>query len=114
MINSVHKEAMDLLTPLQHKHMALQVKELAMQGDPTRSETVSLDRIEDFYEIRDKGGPLGGLNVRLFFGVDDERRTLVILGVITKQNSGPTPAGDKVRMRNRWRKYKNGEFGHLA
>jgi hypothetical protein len=87
------------------------VQELARQDDPTHCETISLDAVEDFHELRDWGGVLGGLNVRLFFGVDKSNRAIVVIGLIKKQNNGPTPIGDKIRMRRRWRKYLRGEYG---
>ena len=66
--------------------------------------------IEGFHELRDKGGILGNLNVRVFFTLQKSESALVVLGVIKKQNDGPTPAGDKIRMRRRMRKYVNGEY----
>ena len=100
-----------VLNPEQRKHLSSQAKELARQNDPTHSDTLSLAAVEDFHELRDWGGILSGLNVRVFFGVDKKRRMIVVLGVIKKKNNGPTPLGDKVRMRRRWRKYKNGDYG---
>lgn len=61
--------------------------------------------IEFFYEIRDKGGVLRKLNVRVFFFVRKETRTIVVLGAIKKENNGPTPTGDRVSMRRRMRLY---------
>jgi len=110
-LNRSFVEACDFLDDAQYRHMALQVKELAMQRDPTHSQTVSVEKIEDFYEIRDKGGPLGNLNVRVFFGVEDNGRNIVVLGTIVKKNDGQTRKGDKVRMRRRWRKYRHGDYG---
>ncbi|MEX0818292.1 MAG: hypothetical protein WD070_01830 [Pirellulaceae bacterium] len=101
------------LSSAQYQHLALQLKELAQHGDPTHSDIIDVKKIknESFYERRDKGGVLGSLNVRVFFGVDDDERAIVILGVIKKQNNGPTPQGDIIRMRRRWRKYKKGDYG---
>lgn len=111
-LDVAYREARRTLTnEAQYEHMALQVKELAREDEPARSRVVSIDKVEDFYELRDKGGVLGGINVRLFFGLDDSERSIVVLGLIKKQNDGPTPLGDKVRMRRRWRKYKKGELG---
>jgi hypothetical protein len=106
-------EVMDFLKREQYQHMALQVQELAQQDDPTHSSVVSVRGMsgEDFYELRDKGGVLGGMNVRVFYGVDKELRAIVVLGGIKKQNDGPTPQGDVIRMRRRWRKYKSGDYG---
>ena len=89
----------------------MQVKELAREDDPTHSATASVDAVEDFHELRDKGGILGGMNVRVFFCLDKKHAALVVLGAIKKQNDGPTPKGDKIRMARRKRKYFQGEFG---
>ena len=102
-LDVAYNEAIEMIAAHQYRHLAWQFKELAMQRDPTRSELISLDQIEDFYELRDRGGPLGPLNVRVFFGVDDAGRSIIVLGTIAKKNDGKTRLGDKVRMRRRWR-----------
>lgn len=112
-LDRAFEEAMNILNAAQYQHMALQVRELAMQKDPTHSETVDVRKIDDFLEIRDCGGVLNGINVRVFFGLDAGERWMIIIGVIKKQNNGKTPKGDKTRMKRRWRKYKSGEFGKL-
>ncbi len=94
-------EAMDFLDPDQYDHMASQVRELANQGDATHSDTIDVRPIEDYHEIRDKGGILKRLNVRVFYFVHQSARTLVVIGAINKKNDGPTPLGDRVRMRRR-------------
>ena len=113
LMNFVVEEAMGILNPAGYQHMAMQVRELARQADPSHSPTVDVKPIEEFYEISDKGGVYGGANVRLFFGVDKTARVLIPLGAIKKQNNGQTPQGDKIRMRSRWRKYLAGEYGAL-
>ena len=105
--------AMKLLNEAQYKHVALQIKQLAKEADPTHSQTASVEQIEDFFELKDKGGILGKINLRVFFHVDKDTSSLVVLGAIKKQNEGPTPQGDKIRMRRRKRKYVNGEFEDL-
>ncbi|SFI16831.1 type II toxin-antitoxin system RelE/ParE family toxin [Planctomicrobium piriforme] len=95
-------EAAAVLGTSQYRHIAMQVKQLAAQGDPTHSAMVDVRQVEDLWEIRDKGGPLGNLNIRAFFCVDNSRRALIVLGLIVKKNDGKTPLGDKVRMRHRW------------
>lgn len=99
------KEAHELLNEDQYSHVAAQFRELARHEDPTRSPTLDLDRIEDFHELRDKGGVLKKLNVRVFYFVHKPTRSIVVLGVIHKQNDGATPLGDKVRARMRKRHY---------
>jgi hypothetical protein len=106
------REAVSFLSEAEYTHMAMQVKSLATELTPSHSKLCSVDAIEDFHELRDWGGPLGGKNVRVFFGIATSNgfKDIVVLGAIVKQNNGPTPQGDKVRMRRRWRKYKAGEY----
>lgn len=112
-IDLVYEEAVPLLTEVGYAHMSLQMRELAKQEDPTRSDLIDVQAVDDFYEIRDHGSPFGGRNVRLFFGTDKGNRVLIPLGVIVKQNNGPTPLGDKIRMGRRWRNYRRGDYGAL-
>ena len=104
-LDRAYDEAMGFLDEDQYDHMAGQVRDLALQDDPTHSDTIDVKPIEDFYEISDKGGILKRLNVRVFFFVRKETRTIVVLGAIKKENNGPTPAGDKINMRRRKRLY---------
>jgi len=108
---SVRSEARSFLTEAQYKHLSLQVRDIALQKEPTKSTIVDIKPIKEIYEIRDKGGILGSLNVRLFFGVQHLNRIIVVLGVIHKQNNGPTPIGDRLRMCRRWRKFLSGDYG---
>lgn len=114
LIDFVCAEAVDVLGQAGYDHLAMQVNELAMHPDPSHSNTIDVRPIEDFFEIRDKGGVFGGANVRLFFAIDKEARAIIPLGTIKKQNSGPTPLGDKTTMRRRRRKYRNGDYGKLS
>ena len=104
-LNVADDEAEDFLRREQYEHLKLQILELARRRDPTHREVVSVKKMasEDFHELRDKGGVLGGMNVRIFFGVDKGSRAIVVLGCIKKQNDGPTPDGALLRMRRRWR-----------
>ena len=107
-------EAIKAFSPGQYQHLVLQVQELARELQPSHSRTVDVDAIEDFYELKERGGVLGAVNARVFFGIDSVGRAIVVLGAINKQNNGPTPLGDKVRMRRRWRKYRNGDYGQTS
>jgi phage-related protein len=105
LLGQAYDEAMSFLNEDQYSHLACQVRELAAQEEPTRCETVDVRPIEDFHEIRDKGGILGKINARIFFFNHKETRTIVILGAIKKENDGPTPIGDLRTMRRRKRIY---------
>jgi hypothetical protein len=105
-------EANSFLTPVQRKYLAMQFKELALQDDPTHSVSISVRSMspESYYELRDKGGVLGRINVRVFFGVDKDNRAIVVLGSINKKGDGPTPRGDVIRIRRRWQMYLNHKY----
>lgn len=107
------EEARSFLSDEQYEHMTMQFRELASQEDPSHSHTVSVRKLtaEEFFELRDKGGVLGKINVRGFYGIDDARRSIVVLGAINKKTDGPTPRGTIITIRRRWRKYKAGEYG---
>jgi hypothetical protein len=104
-LDQAFEEAMGFLSEDQYAHMAAQVRELARQEDPTHRTTVDIRPVEDFYEVRDKGGILRNMNVRVFYFVHKPGRLIVVLGAIKKENDGPTPIGDKVTMRRRKRLY---------
>jgi hypothetical protein len=106
-------EVRGFLTEAQYSHISMQIKELARESDPTHSQTASVDQIHDYHELREKGGVLGKINVRIYFGVDKEKHTILILGGLKKENNGPTPDGTRISMRRRWRKYKNGDYGEF-
>ena len=105
LLEQVHGEAKEFLNDDQYAHLALQVKELARQDDPTHSQTIDVRAIEDFHELRDKGGILRRLNVRIYYFVHTPGRAIVILGVTKKEADGATPLHDKILMRNRKRKF---------
>lgn len=100
-----HDEAMAFLNEDQYEHLSRQVREVAKEEDPGHCSTVDVRQIEDFYEIREKGGVLRKLNVRICFSVYMPTRTIVILGVIKKENEGQTPTGVRFTMRRRMRLY---------
>jgi phage-related protein len=113
-IDFVYDEAMKFLDEAQYAHLAEQIQTIAFEDDPTRSLIVSIDAIEDFYELRDKGGILRGLNVRVFYYVDKVTRSIVVVGAIAKKNDGQTPQTVKIRIRRRVRAYIRGEYGTAA
>jgi hypothetical protein len=104
-LDQAFDEAKAFLNEDQYDHLANQVRELALEDDPTHSDTVDVRPIDVFYEIRDKGGVLGKINARVFFFVHHGSRTIVVLGAIKKEKEGQTPVGDCCTMRRRRRLY---------
>jgi len=113
-LDLAHREAGEFLTEAQYRHVAEQVQELTRETDPTHAVTQTVRAVEDFWELKDKGGVLGKINVRVFFVLDKPRAAIVVLGAINKKNEGPTPFGDKARMKRRARKYFAGDYGTPA
>ena len=101
-------EALKFLEEHQYEHLVDQFKALAREKDPTHPTTV--DVTSGCWELRDKGGPLGNVNTRVFFLVDKEDRSIVILGAFKKEAEGSTPRATKRLMKTRQRKYLNGEY----
>lgn len=98
-----NKDAEKLFEPSQRDHLRQQITDLAGHQNPRISQQQDVVPIDQFYELRDKGGVLGRISARVFFGVFDEESLLVILGCHKKENEGSTPNHIVVKMRNRLR-----------
>ena len=103
-------DAREFLDDGQYAHVVDQIRALAREEDPSHPLTVSVAAVEDFLELREKGGPLGRINVRVFFFLDKSNRTIVVLGAFKKEADGSTPNATKRTMARRKRKYLRGEF----
>lgn len=104
-MNQAFDESQKILNHAQYKHLADQVKELARHNEPTNSDTLDIKPYENFYELRDKGGILGKINVRIYFCLDKESRSIVLLQVMKKENERSIAKGDKITIRRRMRQY---------
>ncbi len=105
---SVAEKEAKFLASAEYWHVVDEVKALAEEEDPVRPKTVSVDSVEEVYELRIKGGPLHKKNVRLFFIVHE--RAIVIVGCIKKETDGSTPPATKRLMKVRRRKYLAGDY----
>lgn len=95
------KEGRRFLTDAQYSHAVGLCDQLATEGDPRRPVGLDVRRVEDFFELRDKGNVLGKINLRLYFTVIDQM--IVVLGCQKKEAEGKTPGYIKIQMRNRMR-----------
>lgn len=105
------KEAKAFLTGIQYEHDVQQFRALSGEPDPTHAATADVRPIESFHELRDKGGVLGKINVRVYFGIDKTHRAIVIPGAVKKEDEGRLALGTRQRMSRRWRRYQRGEYG---
>ena len=104
-IEPSHSESMSFLNKEQYDHVASQIRELARQVEPTRSQAIDVRSVDDFYELRDKGGILQKINIRVFFCMCRSTRTIAVLGAINKKNDGKTPPHIRILMGYRMRRY---------
>ncbi|MCC7291232.1 MAG: hypothetical protein IT449_04115 [Phycisphaerales bacterium] len=96
-------EGRKLLTEDQYAHLVQQFEALSCEEDPRRSRTQDIRQIEDFWELREKGGLLGRMNVRVYFTVLESERLILVLKVYKKEEEGQTPGYVKIAVRNRLR-----------
>lgn len=102
-LEAAQREGREFLTPEQYAHVVQQFESLATEDDPRFSKTQDVRSIEDFFELRDKGGILGKLNVRVYFAIFGDRRLILALACYKKEREGQTPTHIRVRVRNRLR-----------
>src|SRR4051812_2575239 len=77
----------EFLTPQQYWHEAEQLREAARCEDPCTCETLDIRKFGDgIWELRDKGGCLGKINLRVYFHLDTAHRAIVVLGVLKKED----------------------------
>ena len=96
----------DFLTAQQYWHVADQIRDLANSKEPTKCATLNIAKIEDYWELKDKGGPLGKINLRVFFDIHE--KNIIILGVHKKEDEGQLRKSVKVRISRRKRLYFKG------
>lgn len=104
---------MQFLSEAQYGHVIDLMQALAAEPDPRRPKSLTVARIDDFYELKDKGGILGKINLRVFFIVEERDRVVLVLGAIKKEAEDQTPEWAKIRIRSRIRRYRAGEYGAL-
>jgi hypothetical protein len=102
-LNVAESEAKKFLNADQYAHVLEQFDQLAFERNPRLSKTQDVRPIEEYYELRDKGGLLGRINLRVYFAVFDDRSVILVLGCYNKRDEDQTPQHIKIKMRNRLR-----------
>lgn len=105
------EDAMECLDEDQYEYASFQVRDLAMHRDPSHSDTLSIDKIETFYELRMKGGGIGPrVNGRVYFDLVDGSKAIRILGFDIKKNEGHISEGVKEKILRRQRRWSAGVY----
>ena len=110
-LKAARDEAEKFLNDAQYAHAADLIRTLDAEAAPTHPATLSVDAVEDIFEVRDKGGILGKINLRIFFIVRADAKAIVVGGAIKKEADGQTPSWAKIRMRARLRRLNEHGFG---
>jgi hypothetical protein len=101
--NRAHAEGISYLNPSQYDHIVAQVREIAREQEPSNCSTVDIRPFSEFFELRDKGGILGKINIRVYFAIIKEKRAIAILSVDKKENENQAPPHILRRCRTRFR-----------
>jgi len=110
-LSVAREEAESFLNDGQYEHVVDLFRSLASEKDPTHPVTVTVEAIEDFYELKDKGGILGKISLRVYFTVSPHDAAIVVLAAIKKEEDGQTASWTKTRVKYRLRRFRKGEFG---
>jgi hypothetical protein len=105
-LETAEEEAKSFLTKEQYAHAVQLFEDLAYEANPTKSKTQDVRDIDEFYELRDKGGVLGKINLRIYFTIFQKRKLILVLVAYKKEDDGQVPRHIKIRVRNRLRRAK--------
>lgn len=101
-LTAAETDARKFLNDLQYEHAVQQILSLCEEDDPSHPVLSDVRAVDEFFELRDKYGVLGKINLRVFFALFREQRTLVVLGAWKKEQEDQTPV--RIVKRMKWRK----------
>lgn len=105
-LEAAEADGRKFLTEEQYAHAVQLFDELAYEIDPTKSETQEIRKIHEFYELCDKGGVLGKINLRVYFAIVNDMKLILALAAYKKEDEGQVPPYIVIRVRNRLRRAK--------
>ncbi|WP_428939681.1 hypothetical protein [Fontivita pretiosa] len=100
-------EAKSFLSPVQYAALVEDVKNLSDWPDGPRIQLLDIVSIDQFRELREKGGIYGKINVRVYFAYLPKSRAIYVLGAYKKEAEHQTPRHIVATMRNRLRRLKD-------
>ena len=102
------KEGHKILSGPQYDHVVEILKRLVDFDNPEEIGDLDIRSIESFFELREKWGILGRINLRVYFGTIPEDRELVVAKAYKKEDDGPTPRHIVISVEERLEEYKAG------
>ena len=102
------KEGRKILSDVQYDHVVEVLRRLVDFGNSEEIGDLDIRSIESFFELREKGGVLGKINLRVYFGTIPEGHELVIAKAYKKEDDGATPRHVVILVENRLEEYRCG------
>jgi hypothetical protein len=106
------REGRQILKPVQYEHEKEVLKRLAYWADQDELADLRIEKIGSIYELKDKWGPLGRINLRVYFGVRPSEQEVVVLKTYKKEEDSQAPRYVVITAEDRFEDYCNG--GHVA
>ena len=104
-LRKAKKEGHEFLNPGQYEHMTGVIKRLVDFNSPMEITDLRIEPIESFYELKDKGGLLGKINVRIYFAYVPDEGNIVVLKAYKKEEEGKVPRHVVITVLARLRSY---------
>ena len=104
------REGHQILTDVQYDHEVSVLKRLTNFSDAEEIADLKIEKIGSFYELKDKGGPLGKINLRLYFGALVDKREIVVAKAYKKEADRQTPPHIILIVEHRLDEYRRGRL----
>lgn len=104
------KEGREILSEGQYLHVKDLLRQLVGFAAREFESNLTLASFEEFWELKEKGGILGKINLRVYFMFNQAGNEIVVLHTYKKEDEGSPPPDLKIKLRNRWKCYLNGTF----
>jgi hypothetical protein len=99
------KEARQMLTDEQYWDLVGYIKRLYDFGNPKATSDLQIRRLEEFWELRVKGGFIRNINLRIYFAYLQERNEIVILMSYKKEEDHQVSSHIRIILEDRLEDY---------
>lgn len=106
----VRRESREFLTIGQYVHVTDFVKQLSGFGLQRYDRTMCIAPIDEFWELKEKGGLLGKINVRVYFAVIKHANEIAVLHAYKKEDDSQVHPSVLLLVRQRHRRFMGGEL----
>ena len=108
-LNAAKREGHKILRDFQYEYVRAIVKRLEGFGHEHELSDLRIEPIEDFWELKEKGGVLGKINLRIYFGTVPEDNEVVVAMAYKKEDDGRVPRHIVIAVQNRLEEYRTGK-----